>query len=112
LGWLQIVPFAFGLYSNFYFLGGSAVGWLFVQRIFWEETVGVLILKINLKKQNLVKLKNLIKIKRYSNNLKLKNKSQKSEKLRKLNVNYQYRSHYKLPPGAEKFCIFTEMYFK
>jgi hypothetical protein len=39
LGWLQIVPFACGLYSNFYFLGGSAVGWLFVRRIFWEETV-------------------------------------------------------------------------
>uniref|UniRef100_A0A914HT95 Uncharacterized protein n=1 Tax=Globodera rostochiensis TaxID=31243 RepID=A0A914HT95_GLORO len=39
LGWLQIVPFAFGLYSNFYFLGGGSVGWLFVQRIFWEETV-------------------------------------------------------------------------
>jgi hypothetical protein len=35
------VPFAFGLYSNFYFLGGSAVGWLFVQRIFWEETVPI-----------------------------------------------------------------------
>lgn len=41
LGWLQIIPFAFGLYSNFYFLGGSEVGWLFVQRIFWEETVFV-----------------------------------------------------------------------
>lgn len=25
LGWLQIIPFAFGLYSNFYFLGGSKV---------------------------------------------------------------------------------------
>lgn len=41
LGWLQIVPFAFGLYSNFYFLGGSEVGRLFVDRIFWEETVPV-----------------------------------------------------------------------
>ncbi|CAD5211841.1 unnamed protein product [Bursaphelenchus okinawaensis] len=39
LGFCQIVPYAFGLYSNFYFLGGSKVGWLFVQRIFWEETV-------------------------------------------------------------------------
>lgn len=35
LGWLQIVPFAIGLYSNFYFLGGSQVGYLFVKRIFW-----------------------------------------------------------------------------
>ncbi|KAI1726701.1 MBOAT, membrane-bound o-acyltransferase family domain-containing protein [Ditylenchus destructor] len=39
LGVLQIVPFAFGLYSNFYFLGGSEIGWLFVKRIFLEETV-------------------------------------------------------------------------
>ncbi|KAK0394830.1 hypothetical protein QR680_000953 [Steinernema hermaphroditum] len=39
LAWLQIFPFVFGLYSNFYFLGGSKVGWAFVQRIFWEETV-------------------------------------------------------------------------
>lgn len=38
LGWLQIVCFAVGLYSNFYFLGGSQVGQMFVQRIFWEET--------------------------------------------------------------------------
>lgn len=36
---IQIIPFAFGLYSNFYFLGGSRVGWLFVKRIFLEETV-------------------------------------------------------------------------
>lgn len=36
---IQIIPFAFGLYSNFYFLGGSHVGWLFVKRIFLEETV-------------------------------------------------------------------------
>jgi hypothetical protein len=41
LAWFQIVPFAIGLYSNFYFLGGSQVGALFVQRIFWEETVPV-----------------------------------------------------------------------
>lgn len=39
LAWLQIIPFAFGLYSNFYFLGGSAVGGAFVQRILLEETV-------------------------------------------------------------------------
>uniref|UniRef100_A0A0N4ZES6 Protein-cysteine N-palmitoyltransferase Rasp n=1 Tax=Parastrongyloides trichosuri TaxID=131310 RepID=A0A0N4ZES6_PARTI len=39
LGWLQIVPFVFGLYSNFYFLGGSHVGWAYVDRIFWQETV-------------------------------------------------------------------------
>ncbi|CAJ0558640.1 unnamed protein product, partial [Mesorhabditis spiculigera] len=39
LGILQIVPYAFGLYSNFYFLGGSEVGQLFVRRIFEEETV-------------------------------------------------------------------------
>ena len=38
LGWLQIVCFAVGLYSNFYFLGGSQIGQMFVQRIFWEET--------------------------------------------------------------------------
>uniref|UniRef100_A0AC35FXC0 Uncharacterized protein n=1 Tax=Panagrolaimus sp. PS1159 TaxID=55785 RepID=A0AC35FXC0_9BILA len=38
LGWLQVVCFAVGLYSNFYFLGGSQVGQMFVQRIFWEET--------------------------------------------------------------------------
>jgi hypothetical protein len=41
LGLLQILPFAFGLYSNFYFLGGSKIGWLFVQRIFLEETITV-----------------------------------------------------------------------
>lgn len=41
LAWLQILPFAFGLYSNFYFLGGSQVGGMFVDRIFWEETVPV-----------------------------------------------------------------------
>ncbi|KAI6219284.1 Protein-cysteine N-palmitoyltransferase Rasp [Aphelenchoides besseyi] len=41
LAWLQIVPFAFGLYSNFYFLGGSKIGYLFVDRIFWQETVPV-----------------------------------------------------------------------
>lgn len=33
LAWLQIVPFAFGLYSNFYFLGGSQVGWTFAKRM-------------------------------------------------------------------------------
>uniref|UniRef100_A0A915ECZ8 Uncharacterized protein n=1 Tax=Ditylenchus dipsaci TaxID=166011 RepID=A0A915ECZ8_9BILA len=36
---LQILPFAFGLYSNFYFLGGSEIGWMFVDRIFLQETV-------------------------------------------------------------------------
>uniref|UniRef100_A0A0K0EDZ1 Protein-cysteine N-palmitoyltransferase Rasp n=1 Tax=Strongyloides stercoralis TaxID=6248 RepID=A0A0K0EDZ1_STRER len=39
LGWLQIIPYIFGLYSNFYFLGGSAVGWAFVDRIFIQETI-------------------------------------------------------------------------
>ncbi|CAJ0931870.1 unnamed protein product, partial [Mesorhabditis belari] len=39
LGILQIVPYAFGLYSNFYFLGGSEVGALFVKRIWDEETL-------------------------------------------------------------------------
>uniref|UniRef100_A0A0N4WSD6 MBOAT family protein n=1 Tax=Haemonchus placei TaxID=6290 RepID=A0A0N4WSD6_HAEPC len=39
LALLQIVPFAFGLYSNIYFLGGSEVGALFVKRIFDEETI-------------------------------------------------------------------------
>lgn len=39
LAWLQIVPFVFGLYSNFYFLSGSRIGWAFVDRIFWGETV-------------------------------------------------------------------------
>ncbi|KAF8362091.1 hhat-1 [Pristionchus pacificus] len=39
LGWLQIIPFAFGLYSNFYFLGGSKVGGLYVDRILIEETL-------------------------------------------------------------------------
>nr|CDJ83650.1 Membrane bound O-acyl transferase domain containing protein [Haemonchus contortus] len=39
LALFQIVPFAFGLYSNIYFLGGSEVGALFVKRIFDEETI-------------------------------------------------------------------------
>lgn len=41
LGVLQIIPFAFGLYSNFYFLGSSRIGWLFVERVFLEETVPI-----------------------------------------------------------------------
>ncbi|KAE9418295.1 hypothetical protein Angca_007448, partial [Angiostrongylus cantonensis] len=36
---LHILPFAFGLYSNIYFLGGSEAGGLFVKRMFNEETV-------------------------------------------------------------------------
>ncbi|PIO55586.1 hypothetical protein TELCIR_23026, partial [Teladorsagia circumcincta] len=36
---LQVVPFAFGLYSNIYFLGGSEVGALFKKRICDEETI-------------------------------------------------------------------------
>ncbi|VDP02394.1 unnamed protein product [Heligmosomoides polygyrus] len=36
---LHIVPFAFGLYSNIYFLGGSETGASFVRRIYDEETV-------------------------------------------------------------------------
>ncbi|MFH4978016.1 hypothetical protein AB6A40_004725 [Gnathostoma spinigerum] len=39
LGWSHILPFALGLYSNFYFLGGSRIGYLFVRRIFEEETL-------------------------------------------------------------------------
>ena len=39
LAWLQIVPFVFGLYSNFYFLGGAKVGYMFVERIWNEETL-------------------------------------------------------------------------
>ncbi|WKX94176.1 hypothetical protein Q1695_011442 [Nippostrongylus brasiliensis] len=39
LGPLQVVPFAFGLYSNIYFLGGSETGASFVKRIFDEETI-------------------------------------------------------------------------
>ncbi|CAI4227284.1 unnamed protein product [Auanema sp. JU1783] len=39
LAWLQILPFAVGLYSNFYFLGGSEVGAAFVQRFLIEETI-------------------------------------------------------------------------
>ncbi|VDK29805.1 unnamed protein product [Gongylonema pulchrum] len=39
LAWLQIIPFVFGIYSNFYFLGGSQVGYMFVQRIWNEETL-------------------------------------------------------------------------
>lgn len=38
---LHIVPFAFGLYSNIYFLGGSETGALFVKKIFEEETVPI-----------------------------------------------------------------------
>ncbi|CAD6196914.1 unnamed protein product [Caenorhabditis auriculariae] len=41
LAWLHIVPFAIGLYSNFYFLGGSEVGAAFVQRFLIEETITV-----------------------------------------------------------------------
>ncbi|KJH47258.1 MBOAT family protein [Dictyocaulus viviparus] len=36
---LHILPFAFGLYSNIYFLGGSDVGALFVKRFYEEDTV-------------------------------------------------------------------------
>ncbi|GMT14994.1 hypothetical protein PFISCL1PPCAC_6291, partial [Pristionchus fissidentatus] len=39
LGWLQIIPFAFGLYSNFYFLAGSKVGGMYVDRVLVEETL-------------------------------------------------------------------------
>lgn len=39
LGWLQVFPVCFGLYAIFYFLGGSASGYSFVERIFWAETV-------------------------------------------------------------------------
>ncbi|KAK6737076.1 hypothetical protein RB195_019649 [Necator americanus] len=39
MGPLYIVPFAFGLYSNIYFLGGSDTGALFVRRFWDEETV-------------------------------------------------------------------------
>lgn len=41
IAWLQVVTFAFGLYSNFYFLGSSEAGWVFADRIFWQETVTV-----------------------------------------------------------------------
>uniref|UniRef100_A0A1I7WE55 Protein-cysteine N-palmitoyltransferase HHAT n=1 Tax=Heterorhabditis bacteriophora TaxID=37862 RepID=A0A1I7WE55_HETBA len=41
LAWLQIIPFATGLYSNFYFLGGSEVGGAYVTRILEEETYTV-----------------------------------------------------------------------
>ncbi|KAK6011609.1 hypothetical protein OSTOST_23299 [Ostertagia ostertagi] len=36
---LQVLPFAFGLYSNIYFLGGSEIGALFKKRILDEETI-------------------------------------------------------------------------
>lgn len=36
---LHVVPFVLGLYSNFYFLGGSEVGSIFVDRIWYEETI-------------------------------------------------------------------------
>uniref|UniRef100_A0A0N5AAP6 MBOAT family protein n=1 Tax=Syphacia muris TaxID=451379 RepID=A0A0N5AAP6_9BILA len=39
LGCLQIIPYIFGLYSNFFFLGGETVGKMFVQRIWYEETL-------------------------------------------------------------------------
>ncbi|KRX80190.1 Serine/threonine-protein phosphatase 4 regulatory subunit 4 [Trichinella sp. T6] len=38
LALLQVLPLSFGLYSNYYFLGGSKVGKVFVDRIFWGET--------------------------------------------------------------------------
>ncbi|CAP30285.1 Protein CBR-HHAT-1 [Caenorhabditis briggsae] len=41
LAWCHILPFAIGLYSNFYFLGGSDVGAAFVQRFLIEETITV-----------------------------------------------------------------------
>lgn len=41
LAWFHILPFAIGLYSNFYFLGGSEVGAAFVQRFLIEETLPV-----------------------------------------------------------------------
>ncbi|CAG9532238.1 unnamed protein product [Cercopithifilaria johnstoni] len=37
----HIVPFVLGLYSNFYFLGGLEVGSMFVERIWYEETVAL-----------------------------------------------------------------------
>ncbi|VBB34590.1 unnamed protein product, partial [Acanthocheilonema viteae] len=36
---LHIIPFVLGLYSNFYFLGGFEVGSMFVERIWYEETL-------------------------------------------------------------------------
>ncbi|VDM78384.1 unnamed protein product [Strongylus vulgaris] len=38
---LHIVPFAAGMYSNIYFLGGSKTGALFVKKFWEEETVPV-----------------------------------------------------------------------
>lgn len=39
IAWLQIIPLIAGIYSNFYFLAGSQVGYLFVERIWNEETI-------------------------------------------------------------------------
>ncbi|VDM94875.1 unnamed protein product [Thelazia callipaeda] len=39
LAWLRVIPFVLGIYSNFYFLGGSEVGYMFVLRIWLEETL-------------------------------------------------------------------------
>uniref|UniRef100_A0A915PVF1 Acyltransferase 3 domain-containing protein n=1 Tax=Setaria digitata TaxID=48799 RepID=A0A915PVF1_9BILA len=36
---LLVVPFVLGLYSNFYFLGGYEVGQMYVNRIWYEETL-------------------------------------------------------------------------
>lgn len=36
-----MLPYAFALYSIFYFLGGSESGYVYVDRIFWRETVPV-----------------------------------------------------------------------
>lgn len=39
LAWLQIYAITLGLFGVFYFLGGSKSGWVFVDRIIFEETI-------------------------------------------------------------------------
>lgn len=39
LAFVQLCPFAFGLYAIFYFLSDAEVGYVFVDQIFWKETV-------------------------------------------------------------------------
>jgi hypothetical protein len=41
LALLHIFPFLLGLFSNMYFLAGSAVAWQYVHRIVWEEIIAL-----------------------------------------------------------------------
>ncbi|VDP34745.1 unnamed protein product [Soboliphyme baturini] len=39
LALLCVIPYTFGLYSNFYFLSTSEAGYIFVNKFFWSDTI-------------------------------------------------------------------------